>query len=153
MMENTVTGVPTVQGPRGLPGFAGGGAAAGASSGAAGGGALFADVCRPDVDLVRARAAVEGLHRRDDAKLREPHDVFGQRAHVSSARKLGALPAVAATFVRFSLLPGRSDRQPLDGRIGAPVVGYPRSERVGPALAAPSRSSSTPFRPEQQTYG
>jgi 15-cis-phytoene synthase len=39
------------------------------------------------------------------------YDVFRQRAHVSSARKVRALPGVAATFVRLSLN-GERTRQP-----------------------------------------
>ena len=80
------------------------------------------------------------------------YDVFRHRAHVSSTRKLGSLPGVAAAFVALSLRPDGGGRHREDGRTGTSAAANPGSEGSEAALAVSARARA-PFLPEQQTYG
>ena len=80
------------------------------------------------------------------------YDVYRRRAHVSSTRKLGALPGVAATFVHLLLRPDRAGDGQFPGRGGIPTARTAPPVGVETALATPS-GAGAPMLPERQPYG
>jgi phytoene synthase len=103
--------------------------------------ALYADAhCGVGALIPRARFTTLAASRLYASILTEiealNYDVFSTRAHVSSARKVRALPSIASAFVRHSLVTGR----------GKPCRTVCREDHLGDSMISPPWS-------ESQSYG